>query len=139
MPSISQQPATGQQMPPPALIDGVSQQQINQVVREHVAKGRAKPTVSLADYEAQGKLLKDAQTKLFYALDQIQLAESMFRQSSILFRAIEAEAKRLAALKTTVASQLADIMALADLGTRESDCWQDVMGREHKELGGVAA
>lgn len=39
---------------PPALIDGVTQQQINQVVREHVTKGRAKKP-SAAEASAPSK------------------------------------------------------------------------------------
>lgn len=46
MQSLQQQPAKGQQVPPPVLIDGVSEQQIDDAVKAHVKGKRAATQVS---------------------------------------------------------------------------------------------
>ncbi|AZV95187.1 hypothetical protein CBF45_16850 [Bordetella sp. J329] len=47
---------------PPALIDGVSQQEINAAVREHVAKSRAKPSKGV-DLSERRRLFIDVMIK----------------------------------------------------------------------------
>lgn len=139
MPSISQQPVKGQEMPPQALIDGVSQQEINAAVREHVAKHKAKPTVPLADYEALEKRLKHTQSRLLTALDQMNLAKDMFRQSAILFQNIHDGLKQQSRIQAVLQNTIADAMILADLGIRESYCWQTTMESERNWLAEDAA
>lgn len=138
MPSISQQPATGQQMPPPVVEVGPTKQQIDQAVREHVAKNRAQSVASAANVAILEGKLKDAQRRLDSALEQMKLAQDMFHQSSLLFRAIYSGMKNCPDSDHARVRALVDAMAFADLGWRESDCWEHTMQTERECLGEAA-
>lgn len=135
MPSVSQQTSRSKKAPPPALIDGVSQQQIADVVEAHVGKTRMKAGMSSAVALDLEKRLKATETRLDNALDQMKLAQDMFHQGELLFKAIYSTLKGCQTSNIAQARAFEDALSFADLGMRESGCWSSVMENEREQLG----
>lgn len=121
MSSLQQAPAKGQQVPPPVLIDGVSEQQIDVAVKAHVRSKAQDPS-------GQSKAAAD----LRKALDELHVVEAILWQQAVLFRKIREEASSKCPIYL-------DVQALAELGEREGERWNASVEATLKDLGEVVS
>ena len=146
MSSLQQAPAKGQQVPPPVLIDGVSEQQIDEAVKAHVrGKRAAQPTAAHAysagdiPQEALGEAVK--RTLGAYPediVDRMRTASDVLEWMSDILSDIRDEAKsgRPDALVLSRILRRTDRgKYLADDFANLLDCWREEMAGVAKAVG----